>query len=250
VIGGTAPGAGNLISGNNIDGIQFQGGSNNASIQGNRIGVNLASTDALPNSRDGIRLEGSSGTKIGGDAGGNIIAHNSASGVAIVHEGFGNTLGNMVLSNSIFANGGLGIDLGDDGPDFPQDVRGFLGIHRGQNFPTITSVTAVAGGTEIRGFIQNEYGPKEVLVQLFASAQVDASGFGEGQTLLGEVTISVPSNAVGGFTALVDPLPSGHAVVTATATVASDGTSEFSPPLRSERVHSDYHGRFGRGEST
>lgn len=227
VIGGTTPGAGNLISGNNIDGIQFQGGSNNATIQGNRIGVNLGATAALPNIRDGIRLEASSGTRVGGAGGGNIIAHNGSDGVSFLGGG----LGNAVLSNSIYANGALGIDLGDDGADFPQDGKGFLALHRGQNFPIITSVTLVAGGTEIRGFMKNEYGPKDVLVQLFASTTADSSGFGEGQTFLGEVTISVPANTVGGFTTLVGPLPAGQAVITATATVTGDGTSEFSPPF-------------------
>jgi hypothetical protein len=49
IIGGTADGAGNLISGNNEDGVRLEDNSNDTLIQGNRIGTNAAGTAALGN---------------------------------------------------------------------------------------------------------------------------------------------------------------------------------------------------------
>ncbi len=43
---------------------------------------------------------------------GNIIAFNSGSGIYVIHNG---TLNNSIASNSIYSNGGLGIDLGNTG---------------------------------------------------------------------------------------------------------------------------------------
>ena len=49
-IGGTAAGAGNLISGNTSDGVEISGtGTNLNLVQGNRIGTNAAGTLPLGN---------------------------------------------------------------------------------------------------------------------------------------------------------------------------------------------------------
>src|SRR5262249_34726409 len=75
-IGGTTPGAGNVISGNTVRvGIDFLGDGN--VIQGNRVGTNPAGNAALSNSI-GIRIA-SSGNTIGGAVAGadNVISGNN-----------------------------------------------------------------------------------------------------------------------------------------------------------------------------
>src|SRR4029077_5722926 len=88
LIGGLAPGAQNVISGNQtgieIGGSIFPGPTNNT-IQGNLIGLNALGTAALPNSLGGIRVSNSSNNIIGGDENGatNQIGFNGGPGVFV-----------------------------------------------------------------------------------------------------------------------------------------------------------------------
>ncbi|RMG27152.1 MAG: hypothetical protein D6730_07780 [Bacteroidetes bacterium] len=63
-IGGSAPGAGNLISGNGQIGIFIQG--INHQVQGNLIGTQADGLSPLPNGEAGIQVEGALGVAIGG----------------------------------------------------------------------------------------------------------------------------------------------------------------------------------------
>ncbi len=65
LIGGTAPGAGNVISGNNGNGIQIDVNATGTIVQGNLIGTNAAGTTAVPNTTAGMQVYGP-GTIIGG----------------------------------------------------------------------------------------------------------------------------------------------------------------------------------------
>lgn len=103
-IGGTAAGAGNVISGNIYHGILLAGNQTGNLIEGNRIGTDLTGTLAVGNGGDGITLENSAGNTIGGTtaAARNIISgngrliHNSA-GINIS----GNSPGNLIEGNYI-----------------------------------------------------------------------------------------------------------------------------------------------------
>ena len=97
-IGGVGAEEANLISGNRFQGISITGSSGFV-IQNNRIGLNLPGTAALANGGNGIRLDSTFGTTIGGAAS-NYISGNAAAGVAIV--GGGN---NTIASNTIGLNG-------------------------------------------------------------------------------------------------------------------------------------------------
>src|SRR5262249_12202590 len=56
-IGGTAPGAGNLISGNTFDGVNLSTGATGSVVAGNLIGTNAAGTAALANGRYGVLVQ-------------------------------------------------------------------------------------------------------------------------------------------------------------------------------------------------
>ncbi len=128
MIGGTAPGAGNLISGNHVAGIYIAGatGSGNA-IEGNFIGTDITGEFALEINGDGIEIVGAPGNTIGGPVGGarNLISGN-ANGVHITDAAStgtvvaGNLIGTDVNGTSPIANliagirvaGGSGTTIG------------------------------------------------------------------------------------------------------------------------------------------
>jgi Ca2+-binding RTX toxin-like protein len=105
-IGGTASGDRNVISGNNGDGIIFNGDQGGVTVIGNYIGVDATGLHALGNLR-GIELVGASDNTIGGTAAGdaNVISGNSV-GVNIIRG----SAGNVVLGNDI------GVDATGSGP--------------------------------------------------------------------------------------------------------------------------------------
>jgi len=220
VIGGTTDGAANLIAGNDGPGIWFAETGSDNRIEGNRIGTDATGANPLPNTGPGIRFEtGSSGNTVGGTApgAGNRIAYNGGAGVEVLDG-----VENAILGNSIEANGGLGIDLGGDGPtpNDPGDVDG--GPNDLQNFPVLTEVTL----TSVSGTL-NSLPNKQFRIEVFSSSAPDPSGFGEGAQFLGatDVTTDGAGNAAFTVAAAVPP----NSFVSATAT---DETSEFSAVLQ------------------
>ena len=87
LIGGTAPGAGNVISGNLGDGISSVPAlgpiAANDSIVGNLVGTDATGTHALGNGQDGISVSGPTGVLIGGAGAGagNVISNNGGNGI-------------------------------------------------------------------------------------------------------------------------------------------------------------------------
>ena len=90
-IGGSAPGEGNVISGNKQLGISINGDSGNHVIQGNFIGTNATGTSALPNgdlvakSGGGLAITASNNNLIGGTVPGarNVISGNANYGILL-----------------------------------------------------------------------------------------------------------------------------------------------------------------------
>ena len=242
-IGGTVPGAGNVISGNDGPGIQFNVGNGNGTvIEGNFIGTDSTGTLDLGNQGSGIILN-SSGVTIGGTVvgAGNIIAYNEA---ATFDPGDGinfqssKVTQDSILSNSIFDNAGLGIDFGN-GPTlnhpWPPGVSPNTGPNNYQNYPVLTSSVSDNAGTTIQGSLNGPQGT-QFLIQFFSSPTADLSGYGEGETYLGSELVSTPTtgNDVNdvNFTAfLPNVFVLGGSAVTATATDPNGNTSEFATDI-------------------
>jgi hypothetical protein len=238
IIGGTTTGARNIISGNaegvaitHIAGPDVEGNL----VQGNLIGTDVTGTADLGNFYHGIAIWDGSYNTIGGEAdnAGNTIAFNGGDGVAVFATVaddvtvFGKS--NAILSNSIFANTGLGIGLNvSNTPDgvTPNDLGDAdAGGNELQNFPVLTSATS--GSIIIDGTFNSTLNTKFRL-EFFSSSACDPSGYGEGKTFLGYTTVLTDSGGDVSFTVTFpDSVPVGQ-LITATATDPNNNTSEFS----------------------
>ena len=122
LIGGTTPGAGNLISGNDEDGIDFTGDQNFVGnpaniVQGNLIGTDVTGTLDRGNTRDGIQADGNS-IVIGGTTttARNIISGNDRYGISSPSSGSngantfqGNYVGTDITGLAPLGNSASGI---------------------------------------------------------------------------------------------------------------------------------------------
>jgi parallel beta-helix repeat protein len=218
----TGAGTRNVISGNNGNGVGLLGlQTTNNSILGNYIGLGADGVSPLGNDGIGIYIDASI-TEVGsinpGD--GNRIAYNTAAGVRV-----DNRTGNSILSNEIFSNGQVGIDLYPSAgvtPNDPQDTD--TGANNLQNFPVLTSATS----TSVQGTLNSTPGT-EFFIQFFDSATCDPSGFGEGEHLAGTGGGVTNLNGDLAFSATVAPVANGRYI---TAVAAPNGapynSSEFS----------------------
>ncbi len=236
VIGGTASGAGNVISGNRNDGIEIEdsssvGGANR--VEGNFIGTSKNGTGNLGNARDGVSITSTPRTTVGGTvaAAANTIAFNGENGVRV---SFGDATGNRILRNSIFSNVGLGIDLigpgensfdtnlptANDGGTADDADTGPNGL---QNKPILTSAVTSGGATTIGGVLDTK--PNTTYTVEFFSQ----GGGNEGKKFIGQK--QVPTDADGRVTFTFSPAKAVAAGQKITATATGDeGTSEFSAP--------------------
>ena len=102
VIGGSQPGAGNLIAGNANGGVAIgDTGTTLNTVKGNLIGTDVTGTQPLGNLFTGVVIaHGASENEVGGTepGAGNVISNNGASGVVL--DGLGVT-GNVVAGNFI-----------------------------------------------------------------------------------------------------------------------------------------------------
>ncbi len=216
-IGGETIGVGNVISGNAYTGIRIDGGSENNVVAGNFIGSNISGDGNLGNSGHGVVIYGSSKNAIGrrgnlGGYGGNTIAFNGGKGVTIVS---GNN--NSVVNNSIFGNSSLGVDLNNDGVTLNDTGDGDTGANNLQNFPIIDSVKK--SGAYLAATLQTNppIGEVSYIIQVFANETCDASGFGEGELMIGEKIVTVDRQGFAWIELELSPPAPNGSFVTATA---------------------------------
>lgn len=227
-VGGTSPGAGNVISGNTQHGVHLLGiGGTGNTVQGNLIGTDAGGAAPVANTLNGVFVRSPSNT-IGGAAMGadNTIAFNGQAGVYVV----GNpATKNAIRQNSTFANAGLGIDLAAVGLTPNDTMDPDTGSNNVQNFPDISSVVLNSGNLDINLLVDSTvtHSAYDLIVEFFIA---DAASQ-EGHTFLGS---SLYHAASAGNSVLVS-VPAGTAGIgtdiVATATDANGNTSEFSAPV-------------------
>ncbi|MCI0693191.1 T9SS type A sorting domain-containing protein [candidate division KSB1 bacterium] len=226
-IGGTMPGARNIISGNKAVGVFILGFgtlSTNNVVQGNLIGTDKNGSRAIPNGSFGVEIDNAINNIIGGTTVGarNAIAYNGRDGVR-VNSG----TGNAILSNSIFSNSGLGIDLNVDGVTLNDAGDGDTGANNLQNFPVLTSATRDDDDTIIKGTL-NSTPNTTFRLEFFSNPACDPSNHGEGKKFLGSKKVTTDGSGNANFKASFDTKVAPGQLITATATDPSNNTSEFS----------------------
>jgi hypothetical protein len=264
LVGGTIPGARNIISGNTENGLKDQfldirPTGSTGRYQGNYIGTDITGTKALGNGLGGLIVVNNSLVGGGEPGAGNLIAHNGRFGVFIdgsdnrvegnvIREntsinpdvtdqrGSGVVVGrtdgpvrNAVLGNAISGNAGLGIDVyspTDAGTGVtPNDpLDADAGANNRQNSPVLSTATC----SVVTGTLHST--PNGTFrVEFFANTAADPSGHGEGERYLGFVEVTADAAGNAGFTAPGFPLLAGEKYLTSTATnLATGDTSEFS----------------------
>ena len=226
VIGGTAPGTANVISNNGI-GLGLGSGlvvgnligplANGAPAEGNQVGVTHAWT-------------------IGGlpPGYGNVIAFNRI-GVQLLASR------SRILSNLIYGNAEMDIELGEDGPT-PNDLGDSdAGPNELQNFPVISRVTRDAGVTTVAGGL-NSVPASMFTLQFFATGATRTAA----PTLLGTQVVDTNTAGDARFEFTFPFVTSGEQFIRATATDAKGNTSEFLPAdAEAELVNISTRGSIG-----
>ena len=236
-IGGSAPGAGNVISANGSIGLVL--GSSSVSmvtiVQGNHIGTDPTGTIALGNGDRAIHV-GAFDNVIGGinPGEGNVIAYTTNVGGTGDGVYLPFSEGNVIRGNSIFGNAGLGIDVmpagSPDGvtPNDPGDVD--TGGNDMQNFPLFTSVTTGAT-THVQGVLHSK-GSTVYDLDFYANACSNfPREFLEGVTWIGTTQVTSDGNGDATFDATLPVSTAAGTRITATATDPLGNTSEFSQGL-------------------
>ena len=144
-IGGTAAGAGNLISGTSIRGygVGIQQATN-THLLGNLIGTAADGTTPLPNASHGVLIsDQSSNSVIGNPVAGadNTIAFNGGDGIRI-DGGAPPVRANSIHGNSIYSNGGAGIALISNANDniAPPIITGVDPVHGTACAPCVVEI--------------------------------------------------------------------------------------------------------------
>jgi len=215
-IGGTASGAGNVISGNLTAGINLSGTSvSGTQIEGDEIGTDPAGTTAIANG-SGVEISGgATGNLVGGTlaADRNIISGNSTAGVGILGTSgntiAGNYIGTNAAGNGALANGtGVEISAGAMGNTIGGTMIGDLNLIAGNTTAGIaisgtgTSANLVAAnfiGTDASGQIALANGIG-VLASGGTATTIGGTTSGAGNVISGNITagIELSGGAVSG----------------------------------------------------
>jgi hypothetical protein len=215
---------GNVIAGNagavkfGAIGAGVEAGGSGAIIQGNQIGTDSTGAALLGNLGHGILVRpGVTDLTVGGVVAGepNVIANNAADGVMVAGAAGSvpAAMGVTILSNSIYGNGRLGIELAP-------------GANNGVVPPVLANPVVTGGKTTLAGTVVGAAGAA-FRIELFGNPARDPSGFGQGKTLLGSTTVAIGNDGQPAtFQLVVDGDLTGQ-TISATATDSSGDTSSF-----------------------
>ena len=207
-IGGNALGNGNLISGNELDGIFIQdSGTPGNQVMGNYIGTNISGTAPLGN-RNGIVIADAMDNIIGGETAGtrNLISGNRDAGIWMQRA---ETFGNRVLGNYIGTNGAGTDDLGNGSFGV---LIGFGATNNVIGGPLSGARNLISGNGSTGVHIQNSGTMSNVVLGNYIG--IDVSGMGLVSLGNGESGVTIhdgaASNIIGGDTPEARNIVSGN----------------------------------------
>ena len=196
-IGGTAAGAGNVISGNNQSGVYiYWSTSTGNKVEGNLIGTDVNGTADLGNSMNGVWIDGAPSNTIGGTAAGagNVISGNNAVGVRIDKSGAtgnrvqGNYIGTDVNGTSALGNSSVGVFIGSaPGNTIGGTAAGARNVISGNGLDGVQIFGISASGNLVQGN--------------YIGTQIDGTS-ALGNTFKGvHITVDASTNTIGGTAA-------------------------------------------------
>ncbi|HQU41817.1 MAG TPA: Ig-like domain-containing protein, partial [Pirellulales bacterium] len=210
----------NVIAGNQWDGVFLtDSGTQGNKVVLNWIGSAKGGSAPLPNGSDGVHIVNSaSDTQIYTNA----IEFNQGAGVAV-----DSGTGNMIEANSIYANAGLGIDLGSDGVTLNHSGGSSSGPNDWQNYPVIQSDSYDGSTMTVQGDLNST--PNTTFdIALYHSPAPDPSDFGQGFLLASFFQVTTDASGNASFSKTISISLSFNDVISATATDPNGNTSEFS----------------------
>jgi gliding motility-associated-like protein len=233
----------NLISGNNGVGISLQATTYNT-VSGNIIGTTPSGLNRGNVGHGIVSIFASHHNTIGGlaPASYNVIAYNNGAGVNIEKESYFNgILGNYFLLNTahgitLNADVSSTIPLANDVND--PDVSGPAGANKGnngQNYPENILAQYCGGNAMVTGQLNVDVFPNDYYIQVYKvnPLNVDASGHGEGDSLVAFTTVNATSNIVNFSVPVTGGLLNDIYAVTASKINSTDfETSEFSDTVK------------------
>lgn len=192
---------------------------------GNEVGIGIY--DGSINNTIGYGLDASIPLAVGKA---NTIAYNSSNAIELEYVGVGTPMQYSIRGNMIYENGGLGIELDDDGPTANDDIDFDSGPNDLMNYPDVTRAFYRPGSEEI--VVEYSISSSDFFINYPLTVDVylaDDSTSGEGKTYIGSDTY-LAENVADTFRVdanLVSWAPEDFVVLTA---MDADGnTSEFSP---------------------
>ncbi len=229
-IGTTSAADTNVISGNGT-GIVLAGTSDMNLVRRNLIGAQADGVSPLPNASHGIQITGGADCNtIGGVplAYRNVIAFNGGDGVSLATGG---GINNYVDPNYIHDNGGLGVDINDDGPTPNDEMDADSGPNDLQNYPVLTSAVSTGGGLTVTGNLNST--PRLYFNLFFlVNDSCDPSGYGEGEQFLDERTVvDLDGDGNNPFTFFLSQLVAPGKFLVAAAS-NPESSSEYSPCIQ------------------
>lgn len=242
IIGGAGSDEGNIISGNENEGVKISN-SSFTTIQGNSIGADASGATMIGNGKEGVLILSGANTNIVGGVGsgeGNTIAGNGGDGVRV----WGASTDNRIRGNQMSGNGRLGIDLyGAWGVDPNDPLDSDTGPNDLQNYPEITDAVydVGSGNLTISGELHSA-ASKSYDLDFYHSVNCDASGYGEGNKYLQSLTVNTDANGDASFSTTFAVGFSGGQITSTATDQSALNTSEFSacsPVVRDVLVVND-----------
>lgn len=222
---------GNVIAGNVANGLVLGGGDGvgDTLVYGNTIGTDASGALELGNGGHGILITSEVETTVVGDQHPdpdfwNVLAFNAGDGLAITES---SSRGLFAGRNLFYGNGGLGIDLGDDGPTANDEGDGDGGPNRRQNFPELTAEIDCDGELWATFVVPSDAAASENHTVLIFAADADGE---EGREILIGTNYSGYPAATTKSLGLAADLGVGLGdELVALAVAPTEDTSEFSP---------------------